>query len=414
MHRLVTTVLLFSCFYLRAAENFPDFAQLPARSLLPDPLLMQNGDRVTSERQWKDKRRPELKALFEHYMYGKMPPAPRGMKFEVKRIDTNYFGGKATIKEVTIKFKDTSAPSIHLMLVVPNNKKAPAPTFLALNFCGNHTIVTNRDIRLPTETLPKTCPGCVDRKATDAGRGAQAASWALEKTIERGYALATFFNGDIEPDDVEATHGIRSVYRSQGYDFGAIAAWAWGLQRAVDYLLTDKDVDGQKIAVMGHSRNGKAAIVAAAFDDRIAMAIPVQAGCGGTSPSRGKVGESVKAINDRFPHWFNAEFKEFNSEPERLPFDQNCLIALCAPRPVLLSNATEDTWSNPAGQFEMLQSADAVYRLLHVEGFNATAMPETNHLVASRLGYFIRPGKHSVTPVDWQAILDFADAQWKH
>jgi hypothetical protein len=196
------------------------------------------------------------------------------------------------------------------------------------------------------------------------------------------------------------------------YDWGAIAAWAWGLQRAVDYLVTDAVLDAERIAVVGHSRNGKAAMVAGAFDERIALVIPLQAGCGGTSPSRGKIGESVKQINDRFPHWFNAEFKKFNEQPERLPFDQHCLIALCAPRPVLLSNAVEDTWANPAGQFEMLLAADPVYRLLGAGGLGAQQIPETGKLLDSTLGYYIRPGKHSMTGEDWKVFLDFADKQF--
>src|SRR5437588_3416965 len=113
--------------------------------------------------------------------------------------------------------------------------------------------------------------------------------------------------------------------------------------------MTDPDIDHGRIAAVGHSRNGKAAAVAAAFDDRIALSIPHQAGCGGTAPSRGKTGESVKQINDHFPHWFDGNFKKFNEQTERLPFDQNGLIALIAPRPVLLSNAVDDTWANPAG-----------------------------------------------------------------
>ena len=149
--------------------------------------------------------------------------------------------------------------------------------------------------------------------------------------------------------------------------------------------------------------------MAAAFDDRFAMSIPLQAGCGGTAPSRGKVGETVEAINRNFPHWFDDEFKTFNNSPDRLPFDQNCLAALVAPRPLLFSNATEDTHANPAGQFEALQSADAVYRLLGVDGLDAKERPTENHLVDSRVGYFIRPGKHSMTLVDWNAFLDFAD-----
>jgi hypothetical protein len=182
----------------------------------------------------------------------------------------------------------------------------------------------------------------------------------------------------------------------------------------VDYLITDQDVASDKIAVMGHSRNGKAAIVAAAFDERIAMAFPHQAGCGGTAPSRGKTGESVKAINDHFPHWFNAEFKKFNDAPDKLPFDQNCLLALCAPRPVLFSTAEGDQWSNPAGQFEVLKATSRVYEFLGTKGLDPSVKPEIagNSFPTGRLGFFMRPGKHSTKVEDWHAFLNFADLQW--
>jgi hypothetical protein len=143
------------------------------------------------------------------------------------------------------------------------------------------------------------------------------------------------------------------------------------------------------------------------------MVFPHQAGCGGTAPSRSNTGESVKAINSHFPHWFNARFKDFNDAPERLPFDQNCLLALCAPRPVLVSAAEGDQWSNPAGQFAMARSADAVYRFLGVEGLAAKEMPPLRHLVNSRLGYYLREGKHSMTADDWRVFMDFADRQWE-
>jgi hypothetical protein len=176
----------------------------------------------------------------------------------------------------------------------------------------------------------------------------------------------------------------------------------------------DSEVDRDRIAVVGHSRNGKTALLAAALDERIAMAFPHQAGCGGTAPSRSNVGESVKAINTRFPHWFNAWFKEFNDAPERLPIDQHCLIALCAPRPVLISAAQEDQWSNPAGQFEMARAASPVYELLGSRGLSATVQPPLGTLVSSPLGYYIREGRHSMTADDWRVFLDFADRQWKH
>jgi hypothetical protein len=171
-------------------------------------------------------------------------------------------------------------------------------------------------------------------------------------------------------------------------------------------------VDGHRIAAVGHSRNGKTALLAAAFDERIAMAFPHQAGCGGSAPSRGTNGESVKAINDHFPHWFNAKFKTFDEHPDKLPFDQNGLVALCAPRPVLFSAAQGDQWSNPAGQFEVLKATDPVYHLLGVKGLEITTMPPLNQLAGERLGYYIREGKHSMTPSDWKVFMDFADKQW--
>ncbi len=184
------------------------------------------------------------------------------------------------------------------------------------------------------------------------------------------------------------------------------------MQRAVDYLVTDRDIDKTHIALVGHSRLGKAAMLAGAFDERVALVVPLQAGTGGTAPSRGTVGESVLRINKVFPHWFCGEFKKFNTQPDRLPFDQHCLVALCAPRPVLFGQAVEDTWANPVGAFEMLKAADKVYRLVGADGLSAQTMPEANQLVDSNLGYVIRPGKHSMTKLDWGYFLDFADKQW--
>jgi hypothetical protein len=370
-------------------------------------MVAGNGQKVSSRDQWRNQRRAELKALFQHYMYGHLPPAPAKIESTIERVDKTCFGGKATKKEVAIAFGPPGTPKLHLLLVVPNNRAKPAPVFVGPNFCGNHALVTDPSVRIPTGWMYSGYPGVTNNQATAAGRGQQVEVWAIEQSIDRGYAVATFYNGDVEPDRPDATDGVRARYPD--YDWGTIAAWAWGVQRAVDYLVTDKDINAKRIAVVGHSRNGKAALVAAAFDDRIALAIPLQAGCGGTAPSRGKIGESVKQINDHFPHWFNAEFKQFNEQPDRLPFDQHCLVALCAPRPVLFANATEDTWANPPGQFEMLQAADPVYRFLGTGGLEAKQMPEPGQLIDSTLGYFIRLGKHSMTKEDWKVFLDFAD-----
>jgi dienelactone hydrolase len=412
--------LLGGCATHPTRMNFPGISALPSHSTLPDPLRMLDGRRVTSRGQWEHERRPELKALFQHYMYGAIPAAPGKVQTKVLGEHRDFLGGKATLKLLTLEIgAGAHAPRIDLLLVVPNERRGPAPVFLAMNFCGNHALTDDARVPLARGWLYDSCKGCTNHTATDAARGGQAQDWPLAEIIGQGYALAAFYSGDIDADRKEVSDGIYAWLaggdpaKNDPAHRGSIAAWAWGFHRCVDYLVTDQDIDARRIAAVGHSRNGKTALLAAAFDERIALVIPHQAGCGGTAPSRGKIGESVQRINTAFPHWFNAEFKEFNEAPERLPFDQHCLAALCAPRPVLFSNAQEDQWANPAGQFEVLQAADPVYRFLGAEGLEAKAMPPLRQLVDSRLGFYIREGKHAMTADDWAVFLKFADRQWR-
>ena len=360
-------------------------------------------------------------------MYGTLPPRPAQVSDKLEHVDRNALGGKATLKEVTITFGPPELRPIYLMLVVPNRREVPAPVVLGMNYFGNHTLLRDPAITLSTNWMPERGTGVVKNLSTETSRGTWADIWSIEYLIDRGYALATFYNGDIDPDRPDA-RGIQTYFKKldPSLDCATIAAWAWGLSRAVDYLVTDKEVDRQRIVVTGHSRLGKAALLAAALDERIALAVPHQAGSGGSAPSRTHVKpmvssrrenapyplkepETVTQLNDKFPHWFNARFKEFNDRPERLPFDQHCLVALCAPRPVLFTNGRDDTWINPDGQFEVLRAAAPVYRLLGAGDFAATNPPPDGHLIDSTLGFFLRPGAHSLKPEDWKAFLDFAD-----
>lgn len=399
---------------------FPPVSELSARAELPDPLVCLEGTRIETQRQWVKARRPELKALFAHYMYGPLPPLPAKPTCAVTASYPDCLGGKATLKLVEISFGDPAAPRLDLMVVVPNARRGRVPVFLAMNFCGNHALTDDPRVPLTRGWLYRSCAGCDDGRATEAARGSQAADWDLAQVIDRGYALASFCSTDVDSDRAEVSDGIYAWLAKRNGETtppepanrGTISAWAWGFHRCVDYLVRDRDLDPKRIAAVGHSRNGKTALLAAALDDRIGLAIPHQAGCGGTAPSRGKTGESVKQINDRFAHWFNAAFKQFNEQPERLPFDQHCLVALMAPRPVLLSNAIEDQWANPSGQFDVLRAAAPVYRLLGAGGLETDTMPEPGRLSAGKLGYYIRPGKHSMTRDDWRVFLDFADAHW--
>jgi hypothetical protein len=419
-----TFVVVFSLTVLPVAAllaaDFPPIDQLPSHPELPDPLVMFDGTPVTSKTQWINDRRPELKALIQHYMYGYLPK-PTGINATVQSESNELFGGKAIRREVDIQFGPRGTPPFSLLVVLPRNAQKPVPCFVGINFCGNHTVLNDPGVALPKSWLRDRCPGGKDNRATDAGRGKEVDVWNIEMIIDRGYGIAMFYYGDVDPDKQENdfTDGVHPHFFKPGqtepgkHDWGAIAAWAYAVHRAVDYLETDKAVDAKRIGVVGHSRLGKTAILAAALDERIALAIPLQAGCGGTAPSRGIVGEPVERINNVFPHWFNDTFPEFNRQVEKIPFDQHSLVALCAPRPVLFPNAVEDQWANPDGQFDVLKAASPVYQFLGVEGLGADKVPEVGTLLNSRLGYFIREGKHSMTTQDWGVFLDFADKHLK-
>src|SRR5262245_11130450 len=359
------------------AAPFPDPDKLPVKAEFPDPLVMFSGERVGSKEEWFSKRRPELKQLIQFYMYVHLPPTFK-VQSKVEHTDTKALNGKATLRDITLTFEGLEGPAINLLLVTPNNLRRPVPAFVGITFCGNHALTKDSKVRVPTAWMYPNRKGVKDNHATEEGRGSEIDTWALEQSIDRGYAVATFYNGDVDPDRADKREGIQKYLPKRELPPGAsepatIAWWAWGVHRVVDYLTTNPDVDSKRIAVVGHSRLGKTALVAAAFDDRIALAIPHQSGTGGAAPSRSKnpKSESVKRINTSFPHWFNANFKQFNDQVEKLPFDQHCLTALCAPRPVLFTNAVEDQWANPDGQFDVLKAADPVYRFLNEGGLEA-------------------------------------------
>ncbi|HMO86195.1 MAG TPA: acetylxylan esterase, partial [Lacipirellulaceae bacterium] len=385
---------------------------------LPNPLETFAGQPIEDAEQWAAVRRPELRELFQHYMYGRQPEAPPEIRGTTLFSDSAAFDGAGTLREVELAFGPPDWPKIYLLIAAPNGPH-PAPCFVGINFGGNHMRADDPRVRLPTAWMPDRYPGVVNHRATDAGRGKQGEGWdvwPLAEAVGRGYAVATFYCGDVQPDRPDEVEGMRATVdaaaRSAGDATGHLMWWAWGLHRAVDYLAADAAIDPQRIAVVGHSRLGKAALLAGALDERIALTVANQAGCGGSGPSRhdDPEAETVGRISDKYGYWFCPNFAEFGADPARLPFDQHALVALYAPRPVLFTAAADDAWANPSGQFAVLRAATPVYRLLGVAGLDAPALPQPGDpLVASRLGYWIRPGAHAFTPADWQSYMDFAD-----
>jgi hypothetical protein len=378
---------------------------------------------VATKDDWAKKRKPELKDLFQREMYGMYPSAAVKPSAKVLFEDDKAFGGKGTLKEVELRlFADDKAPPLHLLVAVPNDRpKAGAPVFVGLNFSGNHTLVEDERVHVPTQWMYDKYPGVKDNKASADGRGKLKQVWPLEDIVTAGYAVVTCYNGDIAEDRKEAFGPLLGWAAppppgaASPSHTATIMLWAWGVHRMVDFTVTEKWCDPKRVAVVGHSRLGKTALLAGAFDDRIACVFPHQAGCGGTGPSRhaDPKAEGVKRINTSFPHWFSESFKKYNDDPNMLPFDQHCLLAVCAPRPVLYTNAAEDVWANPSGQFDMMKRATPVCELLGVKGVEADAMPEQGKLLDSRLGYWIRAGKHEMNADDWKTFLAFADKWMK-
>lgn len=382
---------------------------------LPDPLLTEAGKVVKNRRQWEKVRRPELMALFETEMFGKMPGKPVDMHFKLLSSDAEALGGKATRKEVAVYFDAAEKVYMVLLMYVPNDRKGPVPAFLGVNFKGNHGTTTDPEVSMPTDQqLEGYGPNYKLQE-----RGANAHRWPYEYVISQGYAVVTFSREDVDPDWHDGfKNGVHAVMdkglERKADSWGTVATWSWGLSRALDYLETDKDIDSRKVAVIGHSRLGKAALWAGAVDQRFALVISNNSGCSGAAISRRQFGEHLLRINTTFPHWFCENYKKYNSKEDTLPFDQHELIAMIAPRPVYVASASSDHWADPKGEMLALANASPVYELYGYEGFHAEELPPVNTpMVTDRMGYHMREGKHNIVLYDWQQYVAFADKYLK-
>jgi hypothetical protein len=395
---------------------------------LPDPLLSVNGRKIATSEEWRRERRPELLRLFETQVYGSIPPAAKTLRptFDIRSDDNQTLGGTAVRRQVSIRFSEKpDGPRMELLVYIPRAASGSnrVPVFLGLNFGGNHAIHPDPGINLSSQWMRNDGKsGVVDHRATEASRGTESSRWPVEAILARGFALATAYYGDLDPDyDDGFQNGIHPLFYQTGQprpaadEWGAIGAWAWGLSRALDYLETAPEIDAKKTIVLGHSRLGKTALWAGAQDQRFAIVISNDSGCGGAALSRRNFGETVASINASFPHWFCKNFHQYSNHEAQLPVDQHELIALVVPRPVLICSAAEDLWADPKGEFLAALAADPVYRLLGTDGLAAREMPTPapNQLVKSTIGYHIRPGQHDVTAADWQAFMDFADYHFK-
>jgi hypothetical protein len=404
----------------RIEPNY-DEANVPEYTL-PDPLVSESGVPVRDKQLWKENRRNEILQLFSSQVYGRSPQ-PIEVKAEVVSAYETALGGKALRREIDLTLVGNGRMlTMSLLIMTPRNVDK-APIFLGLNFHGNHTVDTDPSIRLTESWVRQRDAAATDgNRATEEGRGTMADRWPFEMLIDRGYGLATIYYGDIDPDfDDGFQNGIHPLFEDwaaqipEGERWGSIAAWAYGLSRALDYLETDPHVDAQRVAVVGHSRLGKTALWAGAQDERFRLVISNNSGCGGAALSRRAFGETVGRINRVFPHWFCLNHRQYNENESELPVDHHQLIALMAPRAVYVASATDDRWADPRGEFLACVHADPVYRLFGLKGLGggSTApieMPLPDQSIQDgRIGYHLRTGTHNITAEDWHHFLDFAD-----
>lgn len=333
----------------RSGELPPDFDALPGVAELPDPLRFQDGRPVRSRAQWQQ-RRAELLRLFQHYVLGTVPPAPGNVRVAESRERVE---DGVRVREVTLAFGPAHRARLHLEVILPPGR-GPFPVFLTQD---NHR------------------------------------RWALV-AVSRGYVGAVYAGADSRDD----TGAWAEIW--PGYDWSKLTRRAWAAGRCVDYLLTLPEVDGRRIALTGHSRNGKAALMAAALDERIAAVISSSSGAGGACTwrlfSEPQFGEGIELITRLAPDWFHPRLRFFVGREDKLPVDQHQLIACIAPRPVLLSTALNDDVESVWAIEQTRRAALPVFALLGAR----------EHL---NLRY--RPGEHATRAGDIEAYVDWLD--WK-
>ena len=380
---------------------------------LPNVLLGPDTEQALCSSDWEKNTRPYQFKLLEEFVYGcQIPPVEIAVLSEI-RIEKRY-GDKTAVRiQATLQMGTAkNAPTTDVLLYVPKSKKK-APVFLKLNFLGNQAEVPDKDIEI-TKNWIISNEGI--NHANEASRGTKAHRFPVEFLLGRGYGLATAHCGDFFPDHKEgrSTSILGSLGKPVGRNAqvdepGAIGTWAWGLSRILDWLLTLPEVDPNRIIVVGHSRLGKAALWAGACDQRFAMVISNESGCGGAALSRRNYGESIAKITNRFPHWFCPRLATFANRESELPCDQHSLLAMVAPRPLYVASAQNDRWADPKGEFLAAVAADPVWKLYNLQGLGTQKIPPVDASVGEMIGYHIRKGNHDLLQFDWNQFANFAD-----
>ncbi|BCU76261.1 acetylxylan esterase [Luteolibacter sp. LG18] len=395
-----------------------------AQTTVPDPLVAQDGTRIETAAQWREKRRPELLEFFAKNMYGRAPERPKDLLVEVFDRDPHALGDKATRLQMALYPGGKSGPRLDLLVYLPNQVKGPVPAVLGLNFWGNQAIHPDPGIRITESWIEENRqtegnpPKVQNHRATEASRGLNAKQWPVERILSHGFALATMYREDVAPDhEPYFSTGLQALYpefQKGDENFGCMGAWAWSLSLALDALEKEPAIDAKKVALFGWSRLGKAALWAGARDERFAAVISNESGAGGAKLFHRGVGEDIERLNRVFPHWFARSFKPYAGKDTELPFDQHLVLSLIAPRPLYVGSAIDDKSADAEGEYASVKAAGPVYKLLGGEPLPAETWPAVDQAVLGKsLAYHVRTGKHDVLDFDWDHYLEFLDQRLK-
>lgn len=369
----------------------PDPAQGVVMYPLPKLLVGADGREIKTAAAWEAQRANVLNAVADH-VYGHAPAMRISMSAELR--ESGAHSPSIRRRQVELTFTSPLGSAKAMLLILEPARPGPHPVFVALNLGGNRSVAPDPAI-LPSISTPK--PGGYTRPFVE--------QWAIEAYTKAGVAVVVVDAADFFQDVAEGYPGsIQRLFppeqRGPGAKaWGAVATWAWGLSRVIDYIETDAALDRTRIAVVGHSRLGKAALWAGATDPRFRVVISNESGCGGAALSKRIFGETVKDITGMFPHWFCGNFTRYAGAEQNLPVDQHQLLALMAPRAVYVASASKDLWADPRGEFMSLVNAAPVFALYPAG--------------TSRLGYHLREGEHDLLEYDWLRYLAFAQAQWR-
>jgi len=369
---------------------------------LPDVLKMADGTPVRDAEAWRTKRRPEILKAYETQIYGRLPARLPKIDWQLAATDPAFRDGTAIRRQVVgTAGTGPNGVRINLAIYTPAKSTGRVPVILLANFGGGNA------------------------PAPPAARGPNGPSLGeppvAADILSRGWGYATIQYQDIQPDRANAfTEGVIGLTLAQGQtapapdEWGTIAAWTWGISRAIDYLAADASIDPRRIALQGHSRLGKTVLWTSATDERVAAVFSSCSGEMGAALARRDWGETVDDMAQNFPWQFAANFQQYAGKWSAMPVDAHMLIALSAPRPVFITGGTADQWADPVGEFLAGVGAGPVFTLLGKKDLGVTTLPPLDTPVtAGDIGWHYHTGGHLATPADWSAFLTFLDKYFK-